>query len=96
MEVRFSAPKVAGSKILAFADVTVADGITVRGFRVINGEHAVFVAVPARTYTVDGQPRFVNQVVFATTELRDRFLNEVLEGYKRWKESQPAGEGVPS
>lgn len=95
MDMRFTTPKLTDTKIAAFADVTVAEGITVKGFRVVNGEHGLFVAVPARTYTVDGNPRFVNQVVFATAELRDRFFTEVLEGYKRWKQNNGDEKEVP-
>jgi len=79
-------------KIVAFADVVVAEGITIRGFRVVDGDNGLFVAVPSRSYTVDGETRFSNQVVFSTLEFRERFLSELLDGYHRWRETREEGE----
>jgi stage V sporulation protein G len=87
MEARFHPARVKGSKILAFADVVVAEGIVVRGFRVVNGEKGLFAAVPSRNSTVGGSPKWINQVVFATPELRERFLGELLESYHQWASS---------
>jgi len=95
MEMRFFSSKIRGSKILAFADVTLGEGIIMRGFRIVDGEKGLFAAVPSRSYTVDGSPRFVNQVVFATPELRDRILGEILAGYRRWRAEGGAGDGEP-
>jgi stage V sporulation protein G len=85
MEIRYYSSKSRGSKILAFADVVLGEGIIVRGFRIVDGEKGLFAAVPSRSFTVDGNPRFVNQVVFTAPELRERFLSELLAGYRRWR-----------
>jgi DNA-binding cell septation regulator SpoVG len=94
MEVCFYPRKQKEGKILAFADVVVADGITVRGFRVVDGDKGLFAAVPSRSFTVDGKPRFANQVVFATQEIRDRFLSELLESYYQWQQAEGSAEGA--
>lgn len=99
MEIRFYAPKVRGGKIVAFADVTVGEGIIVRGFRIIDGEKGLFAAVPSRSFTVEGSPRFINQVLFTTPDLRERFLGELLAGYRRWRAEgsaeSPTADTVP-
>ena len=87
MEVIFYPNKKEG-KILAFADVMIVDGITVRGFRVVDGTNGIFASVPSRTYMLDGQTRFAQQVTFATQEIRDRFLGELLECFYQWQGSQ--------
>jgi DNA-binding cell septation regulator SpoVG len=98
MEIRFYNPKIKETKILAFADVAVAEGVIVKGFKVIDGENGRFAAVPTKSITVQGSPRFINQVVFTTLEVRERFLGELLRAYERWRLTEPAPvaeEGVP-
>jgi len=90
MEARFYEPKNKDGKILAFADVVLADGITMRGFRVVSGVNGMFAAVPSRPVTVDGKTQYWNQVVFATDERREQFLAELLRDYEMWKQA-PAG-----
>jgi len=87
MKVDFYPPKGRDTKILAFADVTVADGVVVRGFRVTDGANGVFASVPSKPFTVNGERRFMKQVVFTDNEIRDRFLNELLESYHQWSNS---------
>ncbi len=48
MNITFRLPRRRDSKILAFADVTVVEGIIVKGFRVVNGSKGVFAAVPSK------------------------------------------------
>jgi len=88
MKVDFSAPKGRDTKILAFADVTVTEGVVVRGFRVVDGANGVFVAVPSKPITVNGEQRFWHQVAFTNNEIRDRFLAELLEDYHRWRKNE--------
>ena len=45
MEAKFYEPKYKDGKILAFADIDLAEGITIRGFRVINGAKGLFAAL---------------------------------------------------
>ncbi len=92
MEVIFYPSKKEG-KILAFADVMIVEGITVRGFKVVDGNNGIFASVPSRTYTLDGKPRFARQVTFSTQEIRDRFLSELLECFYQWQESQTGAGG---
>lgn len=87
MKVDFSPPRGKDTKILAFADVTIADGIIVRGFRVSDGVNGVFAAVPTKPVEINGERRYWNQVTFESPEIRERFLAELLESYDRWKES---------
>lgn len=96
MEVTFYPRKQKEGKILAFADVVVAEGITVRGFKVVDGNNGVFAAVPSRPYTLDGKARFASQVRFSSQEIRDRFLSELLESFYQWQSSQPAIDGEPA
>jgi len=92
MEAKFYEPKNKDSKILAFADVDLDEGITVRGFRVVNGVNGMFAAVPSRPVTVEGQTQYWNQVVFATDKRREEFLAQLLHDYEAWKQN-PAGDG---
>ena len=92
MQVTFYPRKQKDGKIVAFADVVVTEGITVRGFRVVNGDNGLFAAVPSKSYSVDGETRFANQVVFTSLELRERFLSELLDGYHRWRETREAAD----
>ena len=88
MKVDFYPPKGRDTKILAFADVTLSEGVVVRGFRVADGSNGVFAAVPSKPFTVNGEKRFWNQVAFTSNEIRDRFLGELLEDYHRWRKSE--------
>jgi DNA-binding cell septation regulator SpoVG len=83
MVVTFHPPKRDG-KILAFADVMVADGITVCGFRVVDGDNGLFADVPSKGFQVDGTTRFYRQVIFADKELKERFLSELIDEFHRW------------
>jgi DNA-binding cell septation regulator SpoVG len=97
MDVNFYEPKFKDGKILAFADVDVANGVIIKGFRVIRGERGVFAAVPSRPVVVEGQRRYFNQVSFSSTEIKERFLSRLLAEYGKWKESRSgAEETVPS
>ena len=72
-------------KILAFADVDLADGVIVRGFRVMRGENGLFASVPSKSFTVEGKTRYAPQVVFASPDVRARFLSGLLEAYHQWE-----------
>ncbi|MGH9323669.1 MAG: septation protein SpoVG family protein [Vicinamibacteria bacterium] len=89
MNTRFYEPRKKDGKIVAFADVDVADGVTVKGFRVVQGERGLFAGVPQRSFTVDGRTRYAHQVVFSNAEARTRFLVKILEDYQRWERDRP-------
>ena len=95
MDMRFYSPKAKDGKILAFADVTLADGMIVKGFRVVDGDNGRFAAVPSRSFMVDGTPRFVNQVAFTTADFRESFLRELLDGYELWKVNGGSNDVTP-
>lgn len=88
MQASFYEPKYKDGKILAFADIDLADGVIVRGFRVVDGAKGLFAAVPTRGVVVSGQTRYMNQVVFARPELKERFLSELLEAYRLWQDER--------
>lgn len=94
MKVKFYPPRVRDSKTLALGDVTVADGITVRGFRVFDGTNGVFAAVPTKPVVIDGETRYFKQVVFDTPEMREGFLSELLEDFYRWKDTEGSSTAI--
>jgi len=96
LQAKFQEPKFKDGKILAFADVDVAHGMTVKGFRVVSGEQGVFAAVPSRPVTVAGQTRYMNQVVFSDPSTKETFLTDLLECYHAWKRDDPAGSPATS
>jgi len=90
MEAKFYEPKYKDGKIVAFADVDLAEGITLRGFRVIAGVNGLFAAVPSKPVTVDGQTEYVKQVVFDTNGHREEFLAKLLNDYQAWMQNRAA------
>ncbi len=90
MEAKFYEPKYKDGKIVAFADIDLSEGITIRGFRVINGANGLFTAVPSRPVTVDGQTQYMKQVVFDTNDHRDEFLAKLLLDYEAWRQNRAA------
>ena len=88
MEAKFYESKNKASKIVAFADVHLGVGITVKGFRVVDGDKGLFAAVPSRTVSVDGETRYLNQVDFDSEKIREEFLSKLLEDYKVWTETR--------
>jgi DNA-binding cell septation regulator SpoVG len=95
MEATFYPTRNKEGKILAFAAVEITDGIVVRGFRIVNGSKGVFAAVPSQGGSNDGKPKYYNQVAFADSEHRDRFLAELLEEYYRWLKTRDSMEQGP-
>jgi DNA-binding cell septation regulator SpoVG len=84
MDAVFRPSRFKDGKILAFADVDVANGVIVRGFRIVRNDGGTFAAVPSRGVSAGGETRYYPQVSFASTEIRDRFLGRLLEAYQRW------------
>ena len=78
-------------KIVALADVDVGDGMIVKGFRVIRGEKGLFASVPTKSFAAEGRTRYMPQVVFAHPDLRTRFLEALLEEYRKWSENRGNG-----
>lgn len=90
MEAKFYEPKYKDGKIVAFADIDLAEGITIRGFRIIDGANGLFAAVPSKPVTVDGQTQYMKQVVFDTNEQREEFLSKLLLDYEEWRQNRAA------
>lgn len=91
MEATFYAPRFKDGKILALADVEIADGVIVKGFRVVNGDKGLFAAVPSKSVQVQGETRYFNQVAFTGPEIKERFLAALLEAYARWEQEKKEG-----
>ena len=91
MEAKFYEPKYKDGKILAFADVELDGGITIRGFRVIDGANGLFASAPAKAITVEGQTEYVKQVLFDTNEHREEFMAKLLRDFEAWRQNHLAG-----
>ncbi|HEY7699146.1 MAG TPA: septation protein SpoVG family protein [Vicinamibacteria bacterium] len=96
MDASFYEPKYKSEKIVAFADVDVAGGVIVKGFRVMRGERGLFASVPSRSFTVEGRTRYSPQVLFASPDVRARFLEGLLDAYRKWEESRSGAEPTGS
>jgi DNA-binding cell septation regulator SpoVG len=97
MDASFYEPKYKkDGKIVAFADVDVADGIIVKGFRVMRGEKGLFASVPSKSFTVEGRTRYAPQVQFASPDLRTRFLAGLLDAYQKWEDGRSSAEAGTS
>jgi DNA-binding cell septation regulator SpoVG len=84
MEANFFEPRYnRDGKIVALADVVVAEGIVVKGFRIVRGEQGLFASVPTRSFVADGKTRFLPQVTFTSPEHRSRFLAALLEAFEK-------------
>jgi DNA-binding cell septation regulator SpoVG len=59
----------------------------VRGFKVVEGDGSLFVAMPSRGFMAEGKQRYYNQVSFSDDEVKKRFQSELLESYERWQEN---------
>jgi len=89
MRANFHPPANASGKILAFVDVELQDGVIVKGFRIVDGEHGVFAAVPSKSFVVNGHTRYTDQVSFSDTKRRESFLEELMTAFGAWRERQP-------
>jgi len=97
MDANFYEPRYnKDGKILAFADVDVADGIIVRGFRVMRGQKGLFASVPSKSFTIEGRTRYAPQVLFASPDLRTRFLAGLLDAYQKWEDGRTGAEASGS
>lgn len=85
MNASFYLPKTKEGKIVAFADVDLANGIIVKGFRIVRSDDGLFAAVPSRSFTAQGKTKWLPQVVFSNGELRKQFLSALLDDYQRWE-----------
>lgn len=90
MEAKFYEPRYKDGKVVALADVEVDGGMTIRGFRVIDGANGRFASAPSKAITVDGETKYVKQVVFDTNEHREEFMAKLLRDYEAWRQKPTA------
>ena len=62
----------------AFADVTVADAVTIQGFRVVDGDKGLFVSFP-QNQSKDG--RYYMTTKPATRDIRNAIEDAVMTAY---------------
>jgi DNA-binding cell septation regulator SpoVG len=93
MNASFYEPKYKkDGKIVAFADVDVAGGVIVRGFRVMRGTSGLFAGVPSKSFVVGGRTKYAPQVLFASPDVRTRFLEGLLDAYQKWEDGRSGSE----
>lgn len=90
MDASFYPPKKNDGKIVAFADIGVAVGVIVKGFRILRSEKGLRAAVPSKSFAVEGKTRWVPLVVFSSPEIRQEFLATLLDHYQRWERGRAA------
>lgn len=62
----------------AFCDISVLDSLAIKGLRVVQGEHGLFVSMP-QDAGKDG--KWYNTVIPLTREVKDEIERIVLEAY---------------
>lgn len=68
-----------GSKIKAFCDLLFGDLFLVKGFRVVEGEKGLFLAMPQQQ---SSQGKWFNIFLPATKEIKEYLSEVVLDAYK--------------
>lgn len=79
-EVRIHKANGDGSKLKAYATVTIDDCFLISNIRIIQGENRLFCAMPSRRLA-DG--RFDDIVHPMNQETRDLFESKILDKYKK-------------
>lgn len=95
MEIVFSPPKYTDGKVIALADIELAEGIVVRGFKIVDCDNGLFAAVPSRSFMADGKTKWYPLVVFSSPELKEGFQSEVLDRYHHWNKNRDSMEQAP-
>ena len=65
--------------ILAFVDLSVNDGLLIKGFRIVKGPHGVFVTMPQEK---GKNNRWYNTVFCLSKEIQTAVVNCVLSAYQ--------------
>ncbi len=68
-----------GSKLKAFADLSIGDSLIVKGFKVVEGENGLFVSMPS-TPGKDG--KWYDAAFPTTKEKRQEISEIILSAYK--------------
>ena len=71
-----------GGKTAAFFDIQTADGITIKGFKVVNGSNGLFVSSPNEK----GKDGKYYDSVILPKEMKDSLQKLALEEYDKTKE----------
>lgn len=70
-----------GSKVKAFASVTIGNTFAVHGLRVVESDKGLFVAMPSNSYQKDGKTEYNDVFHPITGEARTELNNCVLGAY---------------
>lgn len=68
-------------KVKAFANIEVAPGLTIDGFKVVEGKEGPWVALPSRKSEKDGKVTYFD-TVHLTKDLKDQVSKTILEAFK--------------
>lgn len=79
--IRMNKTKKPGSKIKAFANVTFSNGLTVKGFRVIDGSKGLFVGMPNDPNQTE--KKWADIAFFVDKDDRTEFNNILIEEYEK-------------
>jgi stage V sporulation protein G len=80
VEKMFKLPDAGGLK--AFCDISIADGIIIRGVRVLEGKKGLFVSMPQEQ---GKDNKWYDQIVFKDVDLFEDVQKTVLKHYKKEK-----------
>jgi len=83
-KVSFITPKGSG-KIRAYANVTLNNEVVIKGYKVAEGSHGLFVGAPSQYSQRD--KKWYDSVYYVSEELRNVIHNEILQEYRRKEDS---------
>jgi len=69
-------------KVKGFASVEVAQGITIDGFKIVEGKDGLWVSPPSRKSEKNGKITYWDTVHIASTEIKDQISQAVLSAFK--------------
>lgn len=83
-DVRINKTKTEGSKVKAFATVTLDGLYAVRNIRVIEGDNGVFVAMPSERDTRENAERPFRDTFYpVSADARKALIDAVMDAYEK-------------
>lgn len=79
-----------GSKVKAFASVTIGNAFAVHGIRIVESEKGPFVAMPSSSYQKDGKTEYNDIFHPITGDARTELNNHILEAYEQKLQEEQA------
>jgi len=81
-----------GGNLRAFVTIVMNDRtgaplFEIRGCRILDGQHGLWLAMPSRTYEKDGETKYQNIVDVPSTALRAAFTNAGVAAYRAMAEA---------